>query len=157
VDKHFVTAIGTFPAPQTLLRENGRPEVYWMTPRGGLHIPSPAAMDYLRLPWDQIRTIPAGTVRQIRPYEQASNPQTPPSMVFDRNANNNGPDARSPRTELPGDTLPNGNHIVGLYGWMVGTHHRATPMGREPTRTGTPAWNRISRGWSSRASTSWCT
>ena len=132
VDPRFLATVGTFPGPGMLLRQDGHPEVYWMTPQGGLHIPTPAAMTYLRLDWNQVRTIPAGTVGQIRPFEQPSTSATPPSMVFDRNANNNADGARWPRTELPGHPLPNGNHIVLLYGWMVGYPPGAYGPGGDP-------------------------
>jgi hypothetical protein len=122
VNDTFLAKTGTVPAPQMLIRERSQAAVYWMTPQGaGVHIPNPTAMNSLSLPWDQVRTIPLGTINQIRPFEQKSIPQTPPSMVFNVNANGNADGGRWARTELPGHTLPNGNHVVEFFGWWGGT------------------------------------
>ena len=104
-----------------VVRENDQVNVYVMCGGTLVHIPTPDALFDLGFGWGDVTVLADGALVGYNPVEWPSLSSTPPSMVFPMNRpkDNGQPSPYTKwfaRTEIPGLTLPNGNHLVAVSG-----------------------------------------
>ncbi len=117
-----LASVGVFPRVGTLLRERDQPQVWCAVDEARLlWVPTPDAMATMGLSWGSVGIIPAGTVAAYPTISLPSASPTPSSMVYDaaRSIQGSPPLGKwFPRSEVPGVTLPNGNRVVEIRGWL---------------------------------------
>jgi hypothetical protein len=113
--------IPTTPAPLTLVRARDQAEVWFMSGRQKVWIPTEEAMTTMGLDAKAVNVVPAGSLEAFSAVRLVSNSQTPSSMVFPPELTPQWQPPHSklfPRSDVHGITLPNGVQVVELYGWI---------------------------------------
>jgi hypothetical protein len=105
-------------ANHAVVRESSAPEVYVLCDGVKVHVPTPSALFHLGYTWANVQVVPDGSLSGLPRQDLPSLSATPPSMVFPMHISN-GETKWWPRRELPGVTLPNGNHVGELEGLML--------------------------------------
>jgi hypothetical protein len=110
------------PENGMLVRETGQPAVYVMCQGTLVWIPTPDALGHLGFGWGQVQVVPDGSLDGIPKATLPSMSATPPSMVFpisDPSKQTGHANKWVARTELPGLTLPNQNHVGTFKGVLL--------------------------------------
>ena len=104
-----------------VLRETSSAPVYVMCGGTLVHIPTSDALVHLGYSWGDVQVVPDGSLAGLPKVDPPSLGATPPSMVFPMNKYKDD-GVPSPltkwcaRPEVPGITLPNGNHVAEIRG-----------------------------------------
>jgi hypothetical protein len=102
-----------------VVRENGTDPVYVMCNGTLVHIPTGDALEHLGYSWAQVEVVAAGSLAGVPTFDEPSMRATPASMVFAMSKYTSNITKFFPRPEVPGITLPNGNHLVALRGILT--------------------------------------